>query len=104
MLARLNVEHELREGAMQMRKRAAQQAEPRAGELRSSSEVEHPERFPKIGVILGFEIEDGRRSDAAHLDVFLRRLADRHRRMRKVRQVEEKIAKLGLHVGEFVLE
>ena len=46
VLARLHVEHELRERAVQTRERAAQEREARAGELRRGREVEQPRPSP----------------------------------------------------------
>ena len=51
VLARLRVEHELRERAVQPREPAAQEREARAGELGRRGEVEQPEAFADVGVV-----------------------------------------------------
>ena len=80
VLARLHVEHELRERAVQPREAAAQEREARAGELGGGREVEQAERLAEVGVIRDREVERARRAPAAHLDVVVGRLADRRRR------------------------
>ncbi|MNN63944.1 hypothetical protein D3C81_1793570 [compost metagenome] len=82
MLTDVQVEHELRQGAMQTGDRAAHQRETRAGELGRGLEVEPAVLFAKSDVVLDLEVELARDSPAAHLDVLLLTAADRHRLMR----------------------
>ena len=75
VLGRLRVEHELRERAVQSGEPAAQEHEPRAGELRRRREIEQPEALADVGVIAHGEVERPRRAPAAHLDVVVGRLS-----------------------------
>ena len=51
-----------------------------------------PRALAEVGVILDREIERARRPPAADFDVVVGRLADRRRRVRQVRQIEQEIA------------
>jgi hypothetical protein len=104
VLLRVRVEHQLRERAMQAGEIATQEREPRPGQLGRRREIDHAERFAKIGVILGLEIERARRATAAHFDVVVGGPAFRRRWMSDVRQFEQEIAQLRLHALELALE
>ncbi len=104
VLARLDVEHELRERAVQAREPAAQEREARARELRGRLEVEQAEALAEVRVILHREVERARRPPAADLDVVVGRPADWRRRVREVRQPEQEVAQLRLHAVELGLE
>ena len=69
VLARVHVEHELDEGAVQVRERSAQADEPAARKLRRKLEVHTPERNAQVGVILRLEVEVRRLPDPALLAV-----------------------------------
>ena len=104
VLRGLDVEHELSQRAVQAREPAAEERETRAGELRPRREIEQPEPLADVRVILDRKVECARRAPAAHLDVVLRRLADRYARMREVRQVEQEVAQRDLHAVELAFE
>ncbi len=88
MLARVRVEHELSDGAVQMGDGAAHERKARARELRRGVEVE-AERSADVDMILHREIEDARRAPAAHFDVFGFVLADRGGGMGKIRNAQK---------------
>ncbi len=82
----------------------AQEREARARELRGGGEVEHAERFAQVDVVLHREIECARRPVSADFDIVVGRAANRRRWVGDVRQPEQKIAQLRLHVVELALE
>ena len=63
-----------------------QDRKARAGNLRRALEIEDAERRAEIPVRLRLEVERARLADAAHFDVVGRARADRHARVRQVRQ------------------
>ena len=78
VLARVHVEHELRERAMQAREIAAQ--ERRSARRRASPRSRNraaPSAFADVDVVRAREIERARRAPAAHLDVVVGRPARR---------------------------
>ena len=60
MLARVQVDHELAERALQPRQRTAQHDEARAGDLRRGGEVHHAERLAQLEMLLRLEAEIAR--------------------------------------------
>ena len=86
MLARVQVEHELRKRAMQAREAAAHHREARARDFRRGFEIETAEPFAKLHVILRREIEGARRAVFAHFDIGGLVATLGHRRMQRVRQ------------------
>ncbi len=99
VLLRVRVDHELREGAVQARDRAAQHREARTGELRARLEIE-AERRADVDVILHLEVELARRAPAAHLDVVGLVLADRHAFVRDVRHAQHQVGQARLDLAE----
>ena len=69
VLARVQVEHELRQRAMQARNAAAHDREARAGNLRGGFEIEAAELLAELDVILRREVELARLAASAHFDV-----------------------------------
>ena len=104
VLARMRVEHELRERTMQPRDGAAQRVEARAGKLGSNLEFEPADRGPDVDVIARRETEGPRRAPAPHFDVVGLRATDRHAGMRQVWHRQHQFALALLHGVEPLLE
>src|SRR5687767_10812809 len=68
MLRRVQVEHEIDQGAFQSRTYAVEDREPRAGNLGGALQVENAQRRSQIDVILRLEIEFRFCAPAANLD------------------------------------
>src|SRR3954470_15623955 len=100
MRLRVNVQHELRERAMQPRETALEHGEARARELGRRLEIELAEAFTDVGVVLHREAERTRRSPASQLDVFFTGAPFRHFRPRQVRDGTEERIEPGLEGGE----
>ena len=103
MLAGVQVEHELRERAVQARDRALHHREARPGDPPGGLEVEPAVELADRDVVARLEGERARHADAAHLDVGALVGAVRHRLVQQVRQPEREPLDLGLHGGELGL-
>src|SRR3546814_3191045 len=79
VLADMQVEHELRQRAVQARELAAQHGEARAGQLRPGVAVEPAVAGAELDVVEHLEVEAARRAPARLLDVLRLVLAGRHR-------------------------
>src|SRR3546814_2516836 len=75
----MQVEHELRQRAVQARELAAQHGEARAGQLRPGVAVEPAVAGAELDVVEHLEVEAARRAPARLLDVLRLVLAGRHR-------------------------
>jgi len=97
VLAHVQVEHELRERAMQARERAVHHGEACARDAPGGLEVEPAARRAEGDVVLRLEVERARCSDASHLDVrgLVAPLGDG--RMQQVRYSEQQRVHLTLH-------
>ncbi|CAM5399471.1 hypothetical protein SSTU70S_01519 [Stutzerimonas stutzeri] len=84
VLAGVQINHELRQRAVQTGDRPAHQGKTRAGELRCRLEVQPAMLLAKRDVVLYGEVEGRRRTPATYLDVPLLILTDRHRLVRQV--------------------
>src|SRR5690242_3227849 len=80
----MQVQHEVRERAMQVRELSAQYGEARAGQFRAGLAIQPIVAGAEFDMILYLEIERSRRTPTRHLDVFGFVLADRRRFMRKI--------------------
>src|SRR3989441_1044746 len=96
VLPRVEVEHELRQRALEPRRRAPQDRKSRLRNLRRTLEVEEPERFADLLVGLRSEPERARRSPPAHLHVLLLGRPGGQRRVGKVRDLEEETLDLSV--------
>jgi hypothetical protein len=90
VVARLYVEHELRDGAMQPCHAALQHREARPRKFHRGLEVE-PQRLAHVHMVLHREVELARRAPAAHLDVVVARLAFGHLGARDVRDAAQEL-------------
>src|SRR2546427_8259704 len=104
VLPRVEVEHELGQRALEARRRAPQDREPRLRHLRRAREVEEARRLAELAVGPGEEAERAGRSPAAHLDVLRLGGPGRHRRVGEVRDLEEHALELSVHPLELGLE
>ena len=103
MLARVQVEHELDQRAVQARQRSGHQRKPGAGDLAGRFEIEHPERFAEVGVVLGVEIKLSRLAPAADFDVAALVFAVRHAVVRQVGETESDLDDPRLDRGQLRL-
>ena len=84
MFTRVQVEHELRERAVQPGEPAAHDGEARSGNLRGGFEIEATEFFAELDMILRREVELPRLTDLAHFDIGGLVATLRHRCMQRV--------------------
>jgi len=98
VLAGVQVEHELRECAMQMGELAAQHGEARAGELCACFAIEPAVAFAEDDVVLYFEIEVARGAPAGDFGVVVFVLADGDGFVRDVGYAQGDGGELSLHV------
>ena len=94
VLARVDVEHEVDEGALEARADAPVDGEAGAGDFGGTLEIQDAEFGAKIPVGFGLEIELARLAAAADLHVVIGTAADGHGFMRQVRDAGEEIAEL----------
>ena len=97
MLAGVQVQHELRQRALQRSQRAAQQAEAGTGDLGGRFEIQSTQRLAQVHVIARREVEGRRRAPAAHLDVVVLAAPGRHAVVRQVGDFQAIGVKLVLH-------
>src|SRR5215217_7213239 len=104
MLAGMNVEHKINKRPLKPRTRSVQDRKTRTSYLSSSFEVENPQSFAKIDVVLRFEIELASLTPSS--DLLVRGLvsANRHVRGRHIRQASEQLAHSGIHFVSGILE
>ncbi|MDT4862019.1 hypothetical protein FQZ97_966500 [compost metagenome] len=88
---------------MQASNRPAQQGETRTGQLGGGFEIQPAVLFAQADVILDGEIEGLRRTPAAHFDVAVFIVTDRHRLMRQVGQVQQQAVQLELNGIQLLL-
>ena len=110
MLLRVQVEHELADGALEPREALPQHDKARAGQLRAGLEVHLTERLAEDEMLLGV-VQPRPAAPAAVFDVGVLVLADRHVGLRHVRDDGERIfqrlvggLRLGLKVRHRVLQ
>ena len=95
MLARVQVEHELPERALEPRQTLLQHDEARARELRGGLEIHLAERFAELEMLLGRERVIALRAELVVLDIAVLVLAVRHLGERQVGNCGERLLELG---------
>ena len=95
VLARVQVQHELRQRPVQPRHRPAQEGKARTCQQRAGIEVQ-PQRRAEIDMVLDMEVECPRDTPASHLDVAALVGAHRHAVVRQVGQTHHHGRQLGL--------
>ena len=103
MLVDMQVDHELRQGAVQAGDRAAQQGKARAGELGRGLEVQPAVALAEGDVVLDLEVELARGAPAAHFDVAVFVFTDRYAGVRQVGDGQEDLVQLGLDLVQLDL-
>ena len=83
MLERLQVQHELRERAVQPRRRAAQEGEARARELDAHLKVQ-PQWHTNVHMVFDFKGHGCGRTPAAHFNIAVLVRTHRHALVRQV--------------------
>src|SRR5262249_52094323 len=78
VVTRMNVEHEVDQGAFEQRADAPVNGKARTGDFGGTLQVQNAELGAKVPVRLGFEIELTRLAPAPDLDVVLLAFADGH--------------------------
>ena len=104
VLARMQIEHEVDQGACEAGAGPEEDREPRAGHLRGPLEVDDAERRTELPVRTRLEVERLRLAVPAHFLVVFGGGADRHARMRQVRERHEQRRLLKLDVVQLNLE
>src|SRR5207247_10804982 len=92
--ARVEVEHEVDQRSREPGAGSTEHRETRAGDLGRALEVDDSEGGPEIPVGLWLEVELAWLAVPPHFDVLRRPRADRHARLRQVRQDEQRLVAL----------
>ena len=98
MLARVQVEHEVHQRALQLRAQVPVDGEARAGQLHGALQVENAEFGPQIPMRLRSEIKFRRRAPAADFDVVFGALSDGHAGVGKVGNAGENFAQARVQI------
>ena len=99
MLARVQIEHEIRQRALQLRAQIPVNGEPRPGQLDRALQIEHAEFRPQIPMRLGSEIKFRRRAPAPHFDVLLRAVPHGNAGVRQVGNARQDVAQPRVEIG-----
>src|ERR1700738_3581179 len=100
----MQIEHPLRQRAMETRNASAQRIEPGPRELGRQLELEAADRGADIDVVTRFKTKRSWCPNAAKLHVLRFRRADRHARVRQIRHGEQPFAQIGLNATELCFE
>ena len=92
MLFGVQIQHELRQGAVQTGQLAFHHHKTRASQLNGGGKIQPPVHFPQRHVIAHFKIELARRAPAADFNVVVFVTANRHIIMRNIRDRQRDIA------------
>jgi len=84
VLAGVQVDHELRQGAVQAGDRATQHGKTGARQLGCGLEVQATADFAEGDVVLDYEVKGGRRTPTAHFDVVIFAGTNRYAGVRQV--------------------
>ena len=103
VLARMRVEHELRQRALELRQAAFEHCEPRARHPARGVEIQHAEALAEGDVIQRLEIERARFTPAANIGIRRFVLAIGYVIHQQVGQAEFDILDLALHSTELLL-
>ena len=96
MLLGVQIQHELRQRAVQMGNLAFHHHKTRAGQLNRCRKVQARVHFAQRHVIAHFEVKLTRRTPAFHFNVVVFIFADRHAVVRNIRDSQGNITNLGL--------
>src|SRR5438874_6826378 len=99
MLASVQVEHEVRERALEPRTQIPIDGEPRPRQLCRAIKIKHSELLAQFPVRLGLKVEFRRRAPAPELDVIFSSCADRNAVVRKVGNARQNVAQAGFKVA-----
>jgi hypothetical protein len=97
MLARVGIQHQLDQGALQARERPSHDSEPRTRNAAGRLEVEKTEILTQIDMVLRLETQSGGLSPAPHLGIIRLRRADGHVIGQQVRQAQLYVIQLRLN-------
>src|ERR1700691_2749863 len=103
MLARVQIEHEVGESALQTCAQPPIHSESSTRQLGSALEVQHSQLFAKLPVRPRFEIELRRRAPTSGFHVVVRACPHRHAVAREIRNSCQKLAQLRLLFSSFFL-
>ena len=92
MLFGVQIQHELRQGAVQTGQLAFHHHKTRTSQLNGGGKIQPPVHFPQRHVIAHFKIELARRAPAADFNVVVFVTANRHIIMRNIRDRQRDIA------------
>src|SRR5690242_2406705 len=98
MFADMNIEHELSQCAMQVRKRACQQAEAGAADLGSSGKIQQSQSLAYAHMIGRAEIKCGWSSPTSHFPVIRFASALRHAAVRQVGYLQQDVLQRSLYL------
>lgn len=103
MLTGVQIDHELRQGAMQAGDRPTHQGEAGAGQLGGGLEIQPTVLLAQGDMILHREVEGLRRAPAANLDVLFLVRTDRHGLVRQVGDAQHQLVQLTLDAVQLLL-
>ncbi|MNV47999.1 hypothetical protein D3C71_1398860 [compost metagenome] len=103
MLTGVQVDHELRQGAVQACDRATQHSEAGAGQLGCGFEVQATADFAQGNMVLDLEVEGFRGAPAAHFDVVVFARPDRYAGVRQVGDGQDDTVQFRLDAIQFDL-
>src|SRR5215472_3617818 len=99
MLAGMQVEHEVHERAFEAGAEVPIHGEASAGDFGGASQIEDSERFSKLPVRPGNEVEPGRRSPTTNFDVIVGTMAYGNAVIGQVGDTGQDVAELRVVVG-----
>ncbi len=103
MLTGVQIDHELRQGAMQAGDRPTHQGEAGAGQFGGGLEIQPTVLLAQGDMILHREVEGLRRAPAANLDVLFLVRTDRHGLVRQVGDAQHQLVQLTLDAVQLLL-
>src|SRR5713101_2967010 len=91
VLARVDIEEKIREGALEACSPAFVNRETGAGDFGRSLKIQNSSAFADFPVRPGLKIKFRRRAPTANFDIFCRTLPNRHAGVRQIRNPEQKV-------------
>ncbi len=104
VLARMQIEHEVRERPLELRAQIPVHRKARPGQLHGAFQVEDPEISAQIPMWLGSEIKFRRRAPAPDFYVVIRAVPNRHARVRQVGNAGKNLSQPRVQIGCSLLQ
>ena len=104
VLLRVEIHHKVDAGTLKACAEPLVEGKACARDLCRTLRIEHAEFFPDVPMRLRLEVECTRCTPAAHLRILRVIHADRHIRLRHVRDLEQQLAQPQLHITQILVE